>query len=255
MVYCALRRFLLAFVLFPWLSAPALAEGCDWIAEGAGKPTAVEHAPAHVEICRAGFLLSFNPETKLADWVMERLTPERLDGDASREEAAFKPDPALPVDGQASLADYRSSGYDRGHLAPAGDMKWDEAAMNESFYLTNVAPQVGVGFNRGVWAALEAEIRGAAKQGELAVATGPVFFDFTPVIGNSRIPVPDAFFKAVLDPATGETRAWLIPNRAHLGARPEGFTISLARLESLTGYDFFPLRDAKKGGETAAPFP
>ena len=245
MVYRILHRVFAAGGLFLLLVQPGRAADCAWIVEGIGKPEPAVPS-SNPELCREGFLLSYNPATKVADWVMGRIIPERLAGPARREDAAFKPDPSLPINGQAALADYKGSGFDRGHLAPAGDMAWDAAAMAESFYLSNVAPQVGVGFNRGVWAALEGEIREAAAAGELSVVTGPVFFDFEPRLGSSRVVVPDAFYKALYDPATGETKAWLIPNRALPGETPAAFAIALERLEALTGLDFFPEGDCEK---------
>jgi endonuclease G, mitochondrial len=243
--------FLLALTL---AAAPVSAADCGWIVEGAGAPVAETPSP-NLELCRTGFLLSFGAKAHLALWAMERLTPGHLDGPVRRDGQNFRPDPSLASGEQASLADYRGSGFDRGHLVPAADLTWSEAAMAESFYLTNIAPQVGVGFNRGVWAALEADIRAAARQGELVVVTGPVVFENAATFGRDRLPVPAAYYKAVFEPATGETKAWLVPNRALAGAGPGAFAIPLARLEALTGLDFFPLAEAKKKDEKAAAAP
>ena len=137
------------------------------------------------------------------------------------------------------LADYRGSGYDRGHMAPAGDLKASQEAMDESFYLSNIAPQVGVGFNRGIWRKLEEQVRvWTAERGELYVITGPVYYDFTPVIGQSRVVVPDAFFKIIYDPETFEVWAFLIPNEKIELDRLVHFQTTLGTIEMQTGIEF-----------------
>lgn len=219
---------------------------CGWIYEGVGRPdlTAATPSPPPVEICRSRYLLTFDSETRLARWVMQRLDADALTGEAERRKSRFAPDPALPEAAQAALADYKGSGFDRGHLAPAADFKADQQAMDESFYLTNVAPQVGSGFNRHLWARLEAAVRARVRDGgEVYVVTGPVVIEGGETIGEGRVPVPTAFFKAVYDAETGETLAWLVPNRVHRGIPYSAFAIPLEDLETLTGLDFWP--DAK----------
>lgn len=233
---------LLLALLWPLPAWPGEPE-CGWIYEGVGRPelTAAAPSPPPVEICRSRYLLSFDPETRLARWVMQRLDKDALTGPAERRKSRFIPDPALPEAAQAALADYRGSGYDRGHLAPAADFKADQGAMDESFYLTNVAPQVGNGFNRHLWARLEAAVRARARDGgEVFVVTGPVVVEGGAAIGGGRVAVPAAFFKAVYDAETGETLAWLAPNRAHRGVSYAAFAIPPEQLEALTGLDFWP---------------
>ena len=126
-------------------------------------------------------------------------------------------------------------------MAPAGDLKSDQAAMDESFYLSNVAPQVGVGFNRGIWRKLEEKVRVWARaRGELYVITGPVFYDYTPVIGEGRVAVPDAFYKIIYDPGTFEALAFLLPNQVLPKARLIEFQTTIDALEGQTGLDYFP---------------
>jgi len=167
---------------------------------------------------------------------MERLTAPLLEGTADRDNSRFRPDPELAH--SPALSDYRGSGYDRGHMAPAADMKWSQAAMDESFYLSNIAPQTGVGFNRGIWARLEREIRAWARQkGELVVITGPIYYDYSPAIG-AGIVAPDAFYKILYAPGENEALAFLIPNQNLGNPAMAGFRVAIDRLEALSGYDF-----------------
>lgn len=189
-------------------------------------------------LCSETFALSFSHKTRTPLWVVERLLPENLAGPANRKYSKFKADPRLLEKSQASLPDYRNSGYDRGHMAPAGDLKFSQTAMDQSFFLSNIAPQVGAGFNRGIWRQLEEKVRDWVRQrGELYVITGPVFYDYTPVIGPSGVVVPDAFFKIIYDPETEEAFAFLVPNQVIKGANYFGFLTTVFAIEAETGLD------------------
>lgn len=109
-------------------------------------------------LCRKGHLLSHSQENKTPFWVIEHLTAEKANSDVSDRVNKFKADPALAKGKRAELSDYKNSGYDKGHMAPAADMKWDLDAMLECFYLSNMVPQVGKGMNRGIWARLENKV-------------------------------------------------------------------------------------------------
>src|SRR5690606_14328696 len=104
----------------------------------------------------------------------------------------FRPDPKI-ASGTATNADYLRSGYDRGHLAPAADMGWSIASMSESFYFSNMSPQMP-GFNRGIWSQLEKLMRTwAIEYGNIFLATGPVFSDSLPFIGANKVSIPDYY--------------------------------------------------------------
>lgn len=192
-------------------------------------------------LCRTGFALSHDSATKSPRWVAQRMTPERLVAAVPRSDR-FLPDPDLPKGQRAELEDYRASGYDRGHMAPAADMRWSAQAMRESFYLSNMAPQIGAGLNRGIWSELESRIRQwVERRGELFIFTGPVFE--TPVtkaqrIGPNAVAVPTHFYKIVFDPVRIETIAFVIPNAAQQGRRLEEFITSVRDIEHRTGLDF-----------------
>lgn len=147
----------------------------------------------------------------------------------------FHEEDRLPKDGRAQLDDYVRSGFDRGHMAPAGDMP-SAAAQAESFSLANVVPQDRV-LNRGLWAAIEESVRRlATARGELFVVTGTIYDGNTIESLDGRILVPTSLFKAVYDPARGEAAAYLVANRSDAEWRQ----IPLSDLTTLSGIDVFP---------------
>jgi len=195
--------------------------------------------PEHF-VCRDHYVLSFNGETKNPNWVVEHLTKNMLKGPGDRKDN-FKADPLLPKAIRTSKADYLRSGYDRGHQAPAADFKINQSAMDDSFYLSNMSPQVGVGFNRGTWAKLEGKIRDWTKSHEnLIVITGPIFKDLEPTIGDNNIVVPDEFYKIAFDPDTLQAIAFILPNERQPADSYKNHRVSIQTIERKTGLNFFP---------------
>jgi endonuclease G len=190
-------------------------------------------------LCRSGFALSHDEEKKAPVWVAQRMTPERLVSRVQRSNR-FVPDPELPKGKRAELEDYRGSGYDRGHMAPAADMRWSAQAMEESFYLSNMAPQVGPGMNRGIWSEIESSIRAwVAQRGELFIYTGPIFETAKVAkIGPNQVAVPTHFYKVVFDPIRVETIAFVVPNSPHPNRRIDEFITSVRDIEQRTGLNF-----------------
>lgn len=153
----------------------------------------------------------------------------------------FIPDPEVPVKYQASNADYKKTGYDKGHLAPAADMNWSLQTMKESFYFSNMSPQKAK-FNRGIWKKLEELVRvWAEKYGKLYVATGPILDSFIEYIGKGKIGAPTYFYKAILyydPPKPAKAIAFILKNEA--SAKPLSFfAVSVDELEKRTHIDFF----------------
>ena len=151
-------------------------------------------------ISHMAYTLSYSEEHEQAFWVAYTLTSEQASADMERTDD-YRADPAVE-NGSASLADYSGSGYDRGHLAPAGDMEWDQTAMSESFFLSNMSPQLA-SFNRYIWKDLEADVRDSAKtNGKIHIVTGPIFGEGYPplaTIGENNVSVPSHYYKVVLD--------------------------------------------------------
>jgi len=212
---------------------------CEAMIDVTGAPEYLsEEPPPHKVLCRMGYLLSSNFESKVPDWVVEALTDGNLDGPAVRRDN-FKADEELAPGSRAELSDYSGKGFDRGHMAPAEDMTWDQEAMDQSFLLSNMAPQ-DPPFNRGIWARLEGMARGWADQhGRVIVFTGPVYDPDDRKIGGNRVEVPKAFFKIVYNPELRRAIGFQIPNERQTGHTAADFIVKIRDIEDETGIDFF----------------
>lgn len=192
---------------------------------------------------RRGYVLGYNPDKKNADWVSYHFTDAYCVKNAKRAND-FRPDPDLPVGQRAELADYRKSGYDKGHLAPAADMARDRQTMSESFLLSNMIPQVGVGFNRGIWKKLEEKVREWVRERKnLYVLTGPIYTDPDyKTIGPDKVAVPTHFYKIIVScTERGENLdaiAFILPNKKNPDNMLPQFITSIDNVEELTGLDF-----------------
>ena len=201
--------------------------------------------PGHEKIIlyRKGYVLGYNSDKKIADWVSYHFTDTYCVKNTKRKND-FRPDPDLQSGQRAELVDYDKSGYDRGHLAPAADMARDPQTMSESFLLSNMAPQVGVGFNRGIWKKLEEKVRGWVLQKKnIYVFTGPIFANPNyKTIGPNRIPVPTHFYKIIVsctEPGENlDAIAFILPNAKNPDNLLPQFITSIREIEKRTGLDF-----------------
>lgn len=182
------------------------------------------------------YTLGYNAEHKQAEWVFYPLDLAGKELMAERSNN-FRVDKSVPG-GSAVPADYQKSGYDRGHLCPAADMAFNANAMNETFYMSNMSPQLP-SFNRGVWKKLEEKVRYWGKREKIYVVTGPVFKNNKERIGRSKVTVPGYFYKVVYAPVRQEMIAFILPNERDVRNLPE-YTVTVDSLELLTGIDFFP---------------
>lgn len=185
-----------------------------------------------------GYILQYAEPYEQAAWVVHRLTGQT--GKAKRA-TKFSPDPLVKT-GSALSTDYTRTGYDRGHLAPAGDFKYDQELTTESFYMSNISPQDHA-FNTGIWNDLEEQVRRWAKRDKnLIVVTGPVLKRGLPTIGQrNQVAVPEAFYKIVLYPQAGRERAiaFLMPNQGNFDKKVRDFVVPIDAVERATGLDFF----------------
>ena len=191
---------------------------------------------SEIFISHFAYDLAYNELHEQAKWVFYKLDSSRINGPISRTDK-FKIDPLI-VTGSAGHNDYRGSGFDRGHLAPAGDMTWSPQAMNESFYYSNMSPQVP-SFNRGIWRKLESKVRSWVSDFDsIYVTTGPVLELNLSSIGEG-VSVPKYFYKSLVGfrDSSALSIAFVLPNE---GSRKElqEFVISVDSLENLTGIDF-----------------
>lgn len=188
---------------------------------------------------RTGYTVSYNVYYKNPNWVAWELTREETKGETDRYDK-FMPDPDLP-EPRVVHKDYTRSGYDRGHMAPAADMKWSKQAMIESFYMSNICPQVG-NLNRGDWNDLEELCRDwAEKYGRIYIACGPIFDSKSPKrIGEHKVAVPDRFFKVILiyNRKNPIAMGFIFKNIAR-SQDIEKYMVTVDSVENVTGMDFF----------------
>lgn len=185
-----------------------------------------------------GMTVSFNRELHIPNWVSWELLGSEVDGNTERSNK-FHTDPN--VTGCATPDDYKGTGYDRGHMAPAADMKWSETAMQESFTMTNICPQLH-SLNGGAWKKLEEKCRlKAMADSAIIIIAGPVATDeFDEYIGRSEVAVPKRFFKVVLSPwSNPPTGIGFIMDNGKIPGGLQTTAVTIDEVESITGHDFF----------------
>ena len=198
-----------------------------------GKGEIIEHT---------GYTLSYREEYEVPEWVAYELTREEVTTLAVERKDNFREDKAVST-GSATLQDYKKSGYDRGHMAPAADFRWSAEAMDDTFYLSNMCPQTHA-FNAGIWSDLESAIRSMAyEDGSIYVVTGPVLTDGPyDTIGENDVAVPSYFYKVVLDYSEPTLKAigFILPHENSKNPLSY-FAVTVDEVEERTGLDFFPL--------------
>lgn len=184
------------------------------------------------------YSLSYSEAHEQAEWVAYELTRERVQGTVPRSNN-FRMDRRVRTR-SSKYEDFHESGYDRGHLVPAGDMKFAPRAMDETFYYSNMSPQKNE-FNGRIWNQLEMQVREWAEEHEhLYVVTGPVLHMPLEHIGPNRVSVPSHYFKVLLDLREPDLKAiaFLMPHRELEGPLSD-YVVSVDSLEAFTGLDFF----------------
>ncbi|MCX6136855.1 MAG: DNA/RNA non-specific endonuclease [Ignavibacteriales bacterium] len=185
------------------------------------------------------YTISFVSQHQLSEWVAYELTDSMTCGGVERS-TKFVKDPEIPG-GSADPKTYDRSGYDKGHLCPAADMKWSPDAMRETFFTSNIAPQLPR-FNRIAWKHLEEIVRGWAREyGALFIVTGPVLRDSLPFLrADAHVSIPELFFKVILDYRSAKKKAiaFLMPNR-ECTSGIQSYVVPIDSVEALTHLDFF----------------
>lgn len=185
------------------------------------------------------YSLSYNEPYEQAEWVAYELKKEHL-SNTNYNRPYFEIDSAVKS-GAAHWRNYKNSGYDRGHLCPAGDRKFSQKAHDETFLTSNISPQEHA-FNSGIWNTLEQKVRyWADKYNGVFVVTGGVLKGDMKRIGSEHVAVPNQFYKILIDNNTGKTKmiAFLMPHENSNKPLYE-FVVSVDEVEALTGIDFFP---------------
>ena len=188
---------------------------------------------------RVGYVVSYNPETHIPNWVAWQLTESHTTGPYKRKGIEFQED--NEAEGvKVNTFDYSRSGYDRGHMCPSGDNKWDKTAQEQSFLMTNICPQ-DHNLNVGDWNEMENQCRKWAKRyGQIYIVAGPILYrQKHKTIGTARVVVPEAFFKVVLC-MVGIPKAIGFIYKNVGGNRPKDYYVNtIDEVERITGIDFF----------------
>lgn len=226
------------------LTSPAFALGhifesncAEHFADGIAPETISDKVAAQTHLlCFEGFAVLHSGVSRTPLWSAEHLTVSRLaQARTVGRKDAFHEEKRIPFWQRAELEDYVRSGFDRGHMSPAGDMPTEQAKY-ESFSLANVVPQ-NPRNNQILWEGIEYSTRELAQErGALYVITGPIFEGATLERLNGRVLVPSHIFKAIYDPARGEAGAYVAPNEAGM----EYQVVSIDALEKRIGIRLFP---------------
>lgn len=210
-----------------------------------------------------GYVVSYNADYKVPNWVLYELTLGETLGNLKRSDA-FAVDPQVEESQMAQLKDYRNSGFDRGHMAPNADLNWDKQAQNESYYLSNMCPQTHE-FNAGIWLDLENKVREwAERDSAITIVCGPILprnaaeAKKMKSIGKGHVLVPEYFYKVILSPFGKEAQAiaFLMPHDVEKGGRKalSQYAVPVDSIEVLTGIDFFPALPDKVEKKVEAKF-
>jgi len=197
--------------------------------------------------CHSYYCLSYVEKYEQAEWVAYPLTKSSLQKPNVPRTDYFEDDLSI-LTKSSTFYDYKSSGYTKGHLAPAADMAFSEEAMKESFFMSNMSPQLRA-FNGGIWRELEEQTRDwAYNNNSIYIVTGPILDSRTPLT-KKGIGIPSAFYKIILDSQEPEFKAIAFIISHEKSTRPlQDYAVSIDEVEKQTGIDFFPKRLGNKEG-------
>lgn len=207
---------------------------------------------------RSALISSYDRRLRNPQWVIEHITPASLaQKNADRKHSNFVEDDAVPAKFRGQLKDYQRSGYDRGHQVPAADAKWSQKAMDETFYLSNMCPQVGEGFNRDYWAHFEDFCRRLTHTyPSVRIVTGPLYLPRKDPVDNKwyvkyemigsppSVAVPTHFYKVIFaeDGKAGGSvaiGAFVLPNAPIANSKPiTDFEVPVEAVERASGLEF-----------------
>ena len=246
-----MKKFLL-FLLLPFaaLANPIDNQCPQFVLRGA--PVSSSKANDQY-LCKGNYAIHYRYDTKTAEYVVEHITLPTITGPAKRKDD-FRPDPAVPKQHQAQLSDYAGHPYDRGHLSPGADNNQNDQMMSESFFLSNMVPQVP-NHNRGIWKQLETAVRGWVTEGrDIYVVSGTIYAPGYQTIGAGRVGIPTHMWKVIVDRKGAKAIAFIFPNQPLPVADLPKFATTIAEVERATGINFHPqLPEQLKHLETTKP--
>ena len=207
--------------------------------EGVEIPLPLKNVSEQI-LYRNNYIVSYNKDYKIPNWVAWNLSANHTRGDIKRSGNAWHEDLDVPTP-RATLADYKGSGWSRGHMCPAGDNKWDADAMYETFLLTNCGPQ-NSNLNSGDWNQIETACRRWAERfGDIYIVCGPILLKGKhQTIGPNKVVVPDAFFKVVLCVNGTAKGIGFIRRNTDSSGRKDLYVNTIEEIERITGITFFP---------------
>lgn len=204
---------------------------------------------------RESYVAAYDPRTRVSSWVLERLDQTCISGQSDRRNCQFREDPSVHEFHRATNTDFRGSGFDRGHMAAAANHKWSQRAMDDTFLLSNIAPQ-NPDLNQNMWNRLEQQVRSLTRlYRNVFVCTGPLFLPRQEadgklyvtyrVLGQNHIAVPTHFFKVLIlelpDAQGVELRSYIMPNQPVPEQTPlEQFLVPIEMVERASGLLFVP---------------
>ena len=229
-----MKKLLLVLLFVPLIALAQIAKECPQFTVN-GTPL----YPAKFgdqEICHTNYAVIHKCDVKGPIAVFEHLTKDKITGGFKRKDD-FRPDPKVFPQCQAQLKDYAGQPYDRGHMSPAGNNTQSAEVMSESFFLSNMLPQVPNN-NRGIWKQLETWVRDWATSGsEFYIISGPVFMSTHKVIGNG-VGVPDGLYKIIIERTSGKVMAYMMPNAPLPVADLPKYQTTITAVEQATGIQF-----------------
>ena len=238
------------------VESPAAAEHSSVVGDDvptAQNPLLVVKVPkgvANERLCHSAYVSYFNKQHRIPNCVIYELSATEVSmcdapGAEKRKDYNFLADPMCLASPEPDEYEYKHYGYDRGHMAPANDMKWSKTSMMECFYMTNMCPQLHA-LNDGAWKHLELAVhRWAKRDKRLIIASGPVLKNNMRRIGKHRdISVPGAFYKVIYAPNQGRAIGFIFNNEKVSGSYTK-HAVSVDYVERMTGLDFFSAVDDK----------
>lgn len=229
------------YVIFRVLDVEVIEPAYNDSANTSGKATLMANLPSsNGEVVHHQYYsMSYREKFEQPEWVAYRLTKDIISGSHVKRDDNFRDDPLVSTR-SASKYDYKRSGYDRGHLVPAGDMNFDKTAMSETFFMSNMSPQKH-NFNGGVWRELEEQTRDWVRDFKVVnIVSGPVLtrepIDY---IGDNDVAVPAAYYKVLMTEGKTPRAIGFLMDHETSDEPLQSFMVTIDEVEEATGLDFF----------------
>lgn len=190
-------------------------------------------------LCKQNYAIHYRYDTKTAEYVVQHVTLQSISGPAKRKDD-FRADPSIPPEHRAVLSDYAGFPFDRGHLSPGADNTQNDEIMSESFFLSNMVPQVP-NHNRGIWKQLETLVRQWVTEGkDIYVASGTIYAPGYQTIGANRVGIPTHMWKVIVDRKSSKAIAFILPNAPLPVQDLPKYATTIDQVEQATGINFMP---------------